>query len=41
MRQQRNQAQALQTGLAAAPQAADAALKVSQIAESAQLPPSA
>lgn len=41
MRTQRNQAQAIQAGLSAAPQAADAALKVSQIANQAQLPPSA
>jgi len=38
IRQRRNQAQAIQSGLAAAPQAADAALKVAQIASQAQMP---
>ena len=39
MRGQRNQAQALQAGLNAAPQAADAALKVAQIADMGQIAP--
>ena len=38
IRQRRNQAQAIQSGLAAAPQAAAAALKVAQIASQAQMP---
>lgn len=40
MREQRGQQQAMQAGLAAAPQAADAALKVAQMSEMGQLGPS-
>ena len=39
MREQRGQQEAMQAGLAGAPQAADAALKVAQIADMGQLPP--
>ena len=39
MRDQRNQTQAVQAGLSAAPQAADAALKVAQIADMGQIAP--
>ena len=39
MRDQRNQAESVQAGLSAAPQAADAALKVAQIADMGQLAP--
>ena len=39
MRQQRQQQDMMSAGVQAAPQVADAALKVAQIAEQAQLPP--